>query len=521
MVNRPYPGNAGAWWPCVPRPRAIVTVYEQDAHMTKRQIELFMWGFQNSFQGAVESKVHQALQVLGLTVEPTVFLVGLLSEGGTRHPLCVQPENGPVAPADFDALEGRAAELLADDLDSSADFGAAWITERKHRAARHRAYQGAISEVLEAKLGLRFSTGSPVNVDQHLVFTAVGLPATTFDDAPHLGSDLAADRYPVTRSLVEGVVNAVLDLSTSELHKPNPGADLDFDASPAGLTKAAGIALTNSAVLLAGSHGSGLFDSLNALTNTRYERRVGVGSLLLALRDAPYVDRAITFVKPVSIRDTRTLRKVLETSSRDGASLLTDGRDVYGLGRLRPDYPATSESVFDVLVTGDGAWELHHGDVALARVEFGAPRLPAQQLQRDRLDQVCTQVLGEYDGDALWVLANASKGAEHGTMLVISQRAADEAKRLSSQAIPIETAALDTSLFAKVTGIDGSVLVDPSGDCHAIGVILDGTATTAGDRSRGARYNSAVKYLASTDTPTVILLVSEDGMINLLPKPSE
>lgn len=46
---------------------------------------------------------------------------------------------------------------------------------------------------------------------------------------------------------------------------------------------------------------------------------------------------------------------------------------------------------------------------------------------------------------------------------------------------------------------------------------VDGTAGE-GDRSRDARYNSAVKYLASAeDTPTVILLVSEDGMINLLP----
>ena len=480
-----------------------------------------MWGFQDSFQGAVEGKLQQTLQVLGLTVEPTVFLVGLLGDGGTRHPLCVQPENGPITPTDFDALEGRVTALLDQDADRHADFGVAWITERKHRDARHRACRAVISDVLEAKLGLRFFTGSPVQVDQHLVFTAIGLDPSVLSDAPHLSSDTVADRYRVTRSLVEGVVDAVLELSAQELHKPNPGADLDFEASPADLTKAAGIALTNSAVLLAGSHGSGLFDAMNALTNTRYERRVGVGSLLLTLPDEPHVDRALTLVEPVSIRDTRTLRKVLETSSRDGASLLTDGRQVYGLGRLRPDYPPGSESVFSLLVTGDGAWELHHGDVALARVEFGAPRLPTQQLRRDDLEQVCTQILGEYDGGALWALADASKGAEHGTMLVISQRAAEEAKRLASQAIPIEPAALDASLVAKVTGIDGSVLVDPAGDCHAIGVILDGTATTQGDRSRGARYNSAVKYLASTDTATVILLVSEDGMINLLPKPSD
>ena len=103
-------------------------------------------------------------------------------------------------------------------------------------------------------------------------------------------------------------------------------------------------------------------------------------------------------------------------------------------------------------------------------------------------------------------------------MLVISESAAAEAARLESQALTVEPTPLEDHLVRQVTGIDGAVLVDPSGYCHAIGAILDGTATDKGDRSRGARYNSAVKYCASAgDTPTVILLVSEDGMINLLP----
>src|SRR5260370_30101632 len=90
--------------------------------------------------------------------------------------------------------------------------------------------------------------------------------------------------------------------------------------------------------------------------------------------------------------------------------------------------------------------------------------------------------------------------------------------RCAGQALTVEPTRLDDSVVGQVTGIDGAVLVDPSGYCDAIGVILDGTAAGEGDRSRGARYNSAVKYLASAgDTPTVILLVSEDGMINLLP----
>jgi hypothetical protein len=45
-----------------------------------------------------------------------------------------------------------------------------------------------------------------------------------------------------------------------------------------------------------------------------------------------------------------------------------------------------------------------------------------------------------------------------------------------------------------------------------------GTATAEGDRARGARYNSAVRYLASAKPATIIVLVSEDGMINVLPR---
>jgi hypothetical protein len=384
----------------------------------------------------------------------------------------------------------------------------------------HRASGSAIGEVLETRLGpgLRFFVGLPTPVVQHMVFTAVGLPERVLD-TPHLSSTVAGYRYPVTQSLVRGAVDEILRLSSRALYEPNPGADIDIGADPADVAKVAGSALTRSATVLAGNEmGPDLFNGLNRVATTRYERRVGVGSLLLAAAASEHIDRSVTLQAPVPISETRTLRKLLETSSRHGESLLTDGSVVYGLGRQRPDYSGASESVFQVLVIGDGTWELYHAGVALATVQFGAPRLPEQRLRRERLDDVAGRVFRECDSDALWALATAAADAEHGTMLVISERAAEEAARLGSQALTIEPARFDDSLVRQVTGIDGAVLVDPSGCCHAIGVILDGTATGAGDRSRGARYNSAVKYLASAgDTPTVILLVSEDGMINLLP----
>ena len=480
-----------------------------------------MWGFQRMFRSVVEIALQKSLEVLGVTVEPTVFLIGLLKEGGSGYPLCVEPEDGPIVPADFDGLHDRATELYHQDPDSQLRISTAWIHDRRQQETRDRAYGTAISEVLEARLGpgLRFFVGLPVPVDQHLVFTAVGLPEWVLDDTPHLSSTVAADRYPVTQSLIRGAVDEILRLSTRTLYEPNAGADLDIGADPADVAKAAGRALTRSAVLLAGNQmGSGLFDGLNRVATTRYERRVGIGSLLLADARSEHVDRSVTLRAPVPIGETRTLRKLLETSSRHGESLLTDGSLVYGLGRQRAHYPGASESVFQLLVIGDGTWELHHASVPLATVQFGAPRLSEQRLRRERLDDIAGRVFREWASDALWALATAAAAAEHGTMLVISERAAEEAARLGSQALTIEPTRLDDSLVRQVTGIDGAVLVDPSGRCHAIGVILDGTAAGAGDRSRGARYNSAVKYLASAGaTPTVILLVSEDGMINLLP----
>jgi hypothetical protein len=482
---------------------------------------MFMWDFQSSFRRSVETALRQSLDALGVTVEPTVFLIGLPREDRSGGQVWVEPVDGPIVPGDFGGLHDRATELYHQDPDSTLAITAGWLHEKRQQESMDRAYGAAISEVLEATLGpgLRFFVGLPTPVDRHTVYSATGLPEWVLDDTPHLSSRVAIDRHAVAPSLVRGAVDEVLRLSSRALYEPYPGAGADIGVDPADVARAAGMALTRSAVILSGNEmWPDLFDGMNRVATTRYERRVGIGSLLLVDTRSPHVERVLRLREPVPIGETSTLRKLLEISSRHGESLLTDGSVVYGLGRLRADYPEGSESVFQLLVVGDGVWELHHGGHPLATVQFGAPRLPDQQLQRERVDDIASRVFHEWDSDALWALATAAADAEHGTMLVVSARAATEAARLVSQALTVEPTRLDDSLVRQVTGIDGAVLVDPSGRCHAIGVILDGTATSEGDRSRGARYNSAVKYLASANNiPTVILLVSEDGLINLLP----
>ena len=167
---------------------------------------------------------------------------------------------------------------------------------------------------------------------------------------------------------------------------------------------------------------------------------------------------------------------------------------------------------------GDGTWELRHHGLALVTVEYGSPKLPRERLQKSRFCDVVLRVLGSAsDVEALWTLVETASDAEHGTMIVISAEAEIEADRLSGQGLPVVAASLQPDVVQNVVRIDGAILVDLGGFCHGLGMILDGTAQGDGDRSRGARYNSAVKYLTGTSAPAVIGIVSEDGMINLRP----
>ena len=492
--------------------------------MAGRTITLFMWGFQSTYRRSLEFDLQSSLEAIGAPdITPTILLIGVLKDGGSGHPLCIEPERGPIVPADFAGLHDRANDLYQQDPEGEVRYSNApdWIYERKEQESRGRAYGMAISEVLEQKLGLRFLAALPTPVNDYDVYTMVGLPSWVLDETPQLISEVAAGRYRVTRSLVQGVIDEILRLSTRELRQPNAGADLGLDIAPAAVAKAAVESMMASVSMLAGDIPSPLFDGMNRLATTRYEGRVGTGSLLLAAAESDQVERSITLRESVRIGERRALRKMLEISTEeDGESLLTDGHSVYGLGHLQEGHPGDVESVFKLIVTRDGTWDLTHAGITLASVEFGAPKIPEQQLQRERFDDVCSRILGDCDSNALWGLADAAKAAEHGTMLVISGCAAVEAERLGKQAIRVDPTGLDDDFVSRVASIDGAVLVDPFGYCHAMGVILDGTATDGGDRARGARYNSAVRYLASAEAreiPTVILLVSEDGMINLLP----
>jgi hypothetical protein len=482
-----------------------------------------MWGFQQSFRRGLERAVEKVLEELGLPGLSTGYLIGVLQPGGDRRPLCVEPEDGPLVPANFESLATRATELYREDPESSGYHSHPLVRERRRRLTWERAFCRAIKEIVERESeGLECFVGLPTPVEQHLVYPAVAIPAAVLDLVPTLNRDFGDDpRFKVDTSIVHAAIFDVLRQATQALHLPDPGEGAEIGVETDDVLRAAVGRLTRSAVVLSGNEmGDSLSQALNRLSTLRYERRVGIGRLVLAQRDEQAIDVDLGFRQPIRVRETRALRKLLELSGRGGPALLTDGDEVYGLGRLNESYDPASERVFELLVLGDGTWELRHLTTVLVTVEYGTPRLPQERLGQERFSEIVRRVFdGEDEPDVfvLWGLVTAAAEAEHGTMIVISAAAAEESERLSSQALPVEPTALGAEAVVNVTQIDGAILVDSRGNCHGLGVILDGTAEGGGDRSRGARYNSAVKYLASMACATVIVIVSEDGMINLLP----
>jgi hypothetical protein len=119
---------------------------------------------------------------------------------------------------------------------------------------------------------------------------------------------------------------------------------------------------------------------------------------------------------------------------------------------------------------------------------------------------------------AIWRLAQTAVNQGKGTMLVVTTAAEQEAQRLAPQALAMEPQPIGSRMLRSLTKIDGAVLLTPDGTCHAVGVILDGIATGVGDPGRGARYNSAVRYTAASSAPCLIVIVSDDGMIDVHPE---
>lgn len=264
-----------------------------------------------------------------------------------------------------------------------------------------------------------------------------------------------------------------------------------------------------------------LFQDCDIISSMHYEGTETSGGMVIVpengTRGGSPFGVQVGLAKAVPLEEHRTVRKLVQITDAD-RFLVSDGSVVSGIGSLRA-WAEARDLDFSVRFVGHHAWELLYRGKVLMRVKSGVPGLPGRPIGRDAFARALAVALpGTQPAvDRLWPLVDAAMRQRHGTTLVISADAAGEAARLGAQGIPLTPVPATADLLERLTTIDGAVLLGPDGMCHAIGIILDGRATEHGNRARGSRFNSAVRYAGEHPGECLVVVVSEDGMADLVP----
>jgi DisA bacterial checkpoint controller nucleotide-binding len=490
----------------------------------RNAIQLFMWGYQPHFRIEVELRACQVLQTIAPTVQPRVLLIGIRSQDKEDgHAVCVEPEDEDWDPTIFFGCHQRAEEIHKNHPDHSMFYGDEPSMRDKPENIRKKSALQAVKEILskyDEEKATRSYCGWPGKVEGYYVVPVLQFRASQIDAYPRFSLPISFDQWKSPASLLDAAIECLLADATTALGQKEPGRFLgrrEADA-PAVLRRAANafcsaITLATKDVMF-----QDIFEPLNIISSLPYEGAGAIGEILFAPNDSVGIDFLVRFHTPVPLSRHRLARKIVEMTAQNVSSVCHGSGGISGLGSLRSK---EADNILRVAFTGHYEWDLHYNDILLMKVSYGVPRLPLPRLKQEEFYSAAARIFTTFnvlDGRRLWEIIEAAMEQQHGTMLVFSEAAEEEAHRLRNHSISIDPTVMTPELVRRITGIDGAMLLSPKGVCHAISVILDGIATDAGDSSRGARYNSALRYLGSSPSPAICLVVSRDGGVDLLPR---
>jgi hypothetical protein len=494
-----------------------------DPHLTQS-----MWGYQQQFRISLDGAADRALDQIGAILSPEAYVVGFAAGGEDTSEVCLETREGldpEFTTDDFGGVVLDAKRRYQESPVHDLDFATEEMREARHEAFRDTARAAAVEAAMEraaAGSGRTFFVGQSAPVGDFQVHPVLSVDTEALEALPRLETT-HVDGVPLTVSLAHGIISELLRVATHALLAAKPPrtiSPIEDDVPTDAIRRSANHLVFSTALIAGETLAKGLFDSFEALASTAYEGRAGWGTVILAPDGHPNVDVAIRLRSPISVRERLQFRKLLEITDNQ-LGLLIDGTTIFGFGASSEEYDGRTEDLFRFTVVEQGVWTLSHHGAPLLRVANGHPQLPRPRMSPSLFVDSMRRVFASVDDDdirAIWRLAQTAVSQGKGTMLVVTTAAAQEAKRLAPQALAIDPQPIGSRMLRSLTKIDGAVLLTPDGTCHAVGVILDGIATGVGDPGRGARYNSAVRYTAASSAPCLIVIVSDDGMIDVHPE---
>lgn len=497
--------------------------------MARLTIRLFMWAYQHSFRASVEILARGVLEELGAPERAKVLLVGVRApDNANRNPVCVEPEDGQWPLELFGELPESVESFVANHRLQNMFFSDEASMRDKPEWIRQDSVCAAVAAALapfDKSNDTASFYGSARRVGDFYVATVVQIPNATFNQFPALPpfpNPVEEQSYGY-RSLIHAAIYTVLKEATTLLASPEPGrSSLREMRSRKEVVQIAANQFLSTPVLSIGHRyvESDIFGFLNLVASMVYEGAKGVGKLVFIDQENRSIEFLIRFREPVPFTEPRWIRKVLQMASPE-VDIITDGKHAYGLGKLRDTHDANTQDAFTVAFLDQHHWELKCGPATLVRCRFGIPELPQEFIDpkvfADNYYRMFPQSSTE-DVAHIWELIQGQILLGHGSMIVVAEDAESEALRLARQGTLIVPTPLSKELLGRISGIDGTVLVDPHGICYAFGIILDGKANDECTPARGSRYNSGVRYVRSRLHKRLAIVVSEDRTVDVIPR---
>lgn len=497
--------------------------------MAGHTITLFMWGYQSHYRADVELRMNNVLKELGaLDTDAKCLLVGVRMPGKDKpNEVCVEPEDGEWRLGLFADLPGAVeVEIEGHPLQNMGYGDEPSMRDKPENIRRdsvRRATEAALQDY-DRDNRVRSFAGAPAPVEGYYVVPILQLSLDLFERFRPLREPVSDGRFTGHPSLIHAAVSQVLCEAHDELLRPEPGRFLaGRSRSPDEIVRLAAASFMHSPGLAIGDRNYGspnLFERFNLISSLMYEGAEGTGRMLLANPRGEAVKMLLELAEPVPFREPRWSRKVLQMASLE-TPLIVDCEKVLGLGTIADGVePWVTQNVFEIEFIDHYHWRLSCAEEVLLVSRYGAPSLPREVFPRERLLDTYRRLFptagAEQVAEFLKVFETAVSQL-HGSMIVVAEDAELEAERLAGQGTKIEPTKLTPEIFRRVSGIDGTIIVDPNCMCFAIGVILDGPARPECTPSRGSRYNSGIRYVGATETPRLAVVVSDDRTVDVIP----
>jgi hypothetical protein len=489
-------------------------------------------------------------------LQPKCFIVSIIQGESQKKPFAFlqyerdsvtwKPEIYGLSEDFFSRIKSIEKEFEKNNIDSLKNLYEVYpdFNQKYKPVIKNIAYQEAIEIALNSEKinneNISFCS-YPVLVNGYLTYIVIQLNRSAFDCFYKLKKvSLPKKHYGVSSftketSLLRSVVIRFLRKSSNYFNNQeifyrnigpiffhNPGNEIEMDAIiiSAGqyllLSIAKSVISVSSVSLL---NRKDLFYTFNEISSLRYEGSEGIGKISISQRHHPNINEIVTFTKPIKLDDFGAVRKMLQIAS-DTMFLISDSNYLFGIGELTGVYKEENEDLFFINFVKHYTWELTHAGAELMLVSYGQPGLPKIQGNKQYFGRLMSKIFNRIKKEnihQLWSLISRAIHQKHGTMVVITNEALEEANRLKSQAIMINPINITLEMVDKMTEIDGAIFINPTDlKCYAIGAILDGMATDKGNPARGSRYNSAVRYCEHRHGKCLIIVISEDGVIDLV-----